>query len=273
MKSILQILLPGIAIYLIYTNLGLRWGILAFLIYVLLAFIVKRPDLLMVKGAKRYKEDPQEGLAIMEKALRTKRLKTDYVLYYSFMCLKAGEYDRAEEILDIAAHRKMSPDQSCRATVNRSLLFWKKGELEKAISILEEQMKLGKDRSVYGTLGQLLILSGRLQRAMELNREAYTFDKYDEAIVDNLALNYRLAGDLDSSWNLYKELTGKRLGVPIPYYNAGETLYALGRKEEARDMMQNALGYSFSSLAVISKEEIEERMAQISAEIEENEKN
>ncbi len=273
MKSILQILLPGIAIYLIYTILGLRWGILAFLVYALIYCFIKRPDILMVKGAKQYKADPEKGLAIMEKAMKTNRLKTDYVLYYSFVCLKAGEYDRAEEILDAAAHRNMSPEQSCRAAVNRSLLLWKRGDTPKAISILEEQLKLGKDRSVYGTLGQLLILNGQMQRAMELNREAYVFDKYDEAIVDNLALNYRLAGDLDSSWNLYKELTGKRLGVPIPYYNAGETLYAMGRKEEARDMMQNALGYSFSSLAVISREEIEERMAQISAEIEENEKN
>lgn len=273
MKSILQILLPGIIIYLIYINLGLLYGALALAAYCLLYCFIKRPDLLMIKGAKRYKNNPEEGLAVMEKALRTKRLKTDYVLYYSFMCLKAGKYDRAAEILDMAAQRKMTPEQCCRAAVNRSLLLWRQGDMEKAISILEEQLKLGKDKSVYGTLGQLLILSGKLQRAMELNREAYVFDKYDEAIVDNLALNYRLAGDLDSSWNLYKELTGKRLGVPIPYYNAGETLYAMGRKEEARDMMQNALGYSFSSLAVISKEEIEARMAEISAEIEENEKN
>lgn len=273
MKSIVAILVPGLAIYLIYTNLGLRWGLLALAAYLLISCFLKLPDILMINGAKQYKTDPEKGLATMEKAFRTKRLKTDYILFYSFMCLKAGEYDRAEEILNAASHKQMTAEQSCRAAVNRALLLWKQGNIEKAISILEEQLKLGKDRSVYGTLGQLLLLNGQMQRAMELNQEAYTFDKYDEAIVDNLALNYRLAGDLDSSWNLYKELTGKRLGVPIPYYNCGETLYALGRKEEALDMMQNALGYSFSNLAVVTREEIEARMAEISAEIEENEKN
>ena len=126
----------------------------------------------------------------------------------------------------------------------------------------------GEMRTFAYLLGQLLLLNGKLQRAMEVNQEAYTFDKYDEAICDNLALNYRLCGDLDSSWNLYKELTGKKLGVPVPYYNCGETLYAMGQKEEAIDMMQRALAYPFSKLAVVSRAEIEARIAAIEAELE-----
>ncbi len=272
MQYIFSFFLPAAVIFLAF-RVSLPIGFLALFIYLAAFIFVKLPDILLIQGVKQFSRDPEKGLDKMEKALKTRRLRISYILYYSFMCLKAGELDRAERVLDVAAHKKMKPQEACRAAVNRALLVWKRGDLPKAISILEEQLKLGKDKDVYGTLGQLLLLNGQLQRAMEVNREAYTFDKYDEAIVDNLALNYRLAGDLDSSWNLYKELTGKKLGVPVPYYNCGETLYAMGRKEEALDMMQNALSYSFSKLAVVSREEIVARMDQISAEIKEIEKN
>ncbi len=265
-QNVLSVILPAAVIFLAFQMGGVRIGLLVVVVYFVLAFFLKRPDFLMIRGGKMYKTSPEKALDIMEKALRTKRLRVEYILYYGFVCLKAGDTERAERVLDAAAHKKMSPETQVRATVNRALLYWQKGDIEKAISILEKQLKEGKDRAVYGTLGQLLLLNGQLQRAMEVNRDAYAFDKYDEAICDNLALNYRLCGDLDSSWNLYKELTGKKLGVPVPYYNCGETLYAMGQKEEAVSMMERALSYPFSKLAVVSREEIKARIAAIEEE-------
>ncbi len=267
LQHILTIFLPAALVFCTFRLGGIVPGIVVLSVYLLTAFFVKLPDILMVRGVKQYQKEPEKALDTMEKALKTKRLRTEYILYYSFMCLKAGEYDRAERILDVAAHRKMKPQTQARAAVNRALLLWKQGNIGKAISVLEAQLKDGKDKAVYGTLGQLLILNGQLQRALEVNREAYVFDKYDEAICDNLALNLRLSGDLDSSYNMYKELTDKKLGVPIPYYNCGETLYAMGRKEDAIDMMERALAYPFSTLAVVSRAEIEARIEEIRAEL------
>lgn len=267
MQYILTVFLPAALIFCCFRLGGIVLGILALCLYILIAGFVKLPDLLMIKGAKVYNKDPEKGLTYMEKALRTKRLRPDFILYYGFVCLKAGKLEEAERILDAAAHKKLKPETEARAVVNRSLLYWKKGNIEKAISILETQLKEGKNAAVYGTLGQLLLLNGQLQRAMEVNQDAYAFDKYDEAIVDNLALTYRLSGDLDSSFSMYKELTSKKLGVPLPYYHYGETLYAMGRKEEAVEMMEKALTYSFSSLAAVPKETVEARLAEIKSEI------
>lgn len=267
LQHILTIFLPAMLVYLAFRLGGVLPGTIVLAVYLLTAIFLKLPDLLMIRGVKQYGKDPQKALDMMEKALKTKRLRTEYILYYGFMCLKAGEFDRAERVLDAAAHRKMKPETQTRAAVNRALLLWKKGDIDKAISILEVQLKEGKDKAVYGTLGQLLILNGQLQRALEVNRDAYAFDKYDESICDNLALNLRLTGDLDSSYNMYKELTDKKLGVPIPYYNCGETLYAMGQKEEAADMMERALGYPFSKLAAVSRAEIEARIQEIRAEL------
>ncbi len=267
MQYVFTVLLPAALIVCAFRLGGVAWGLAALGVYLLAAVYIKLPDLLMIRGSKVYNKNQEKGLRYMDKALKTRRLRVEYILFYGFVCMKAGEFDRAEEILDAAAHKKMRPETACRAAVNRALLVWKKGDLPKAISILEEQLKQGKDKAVYGTLGQLLILNGQLQHALEINRDAYAFDKYDESITDNLALNLRLCGDLDSSYNLYKELTGKRLGVPVPYYNCGETLYAMGEKEEAIEMMEKALSYPFSKLAVVSRAEIEARIAEIEAEI------
>ncbi len=270
MQYIFQVLLPAALIFCMFRLGGVALGFAGLGVYLAITVFLKLPDMLMIQGSKAYAKDPEKGLAYMEKAMKTRRLRTDYILYYGFMCLKAGKLDKAEEVLDAAAHKKMSQETACRAAVNRALLVWQKGDLPKAISILEEQLKIGKDKAVYGTLGQLLLLNGQLQRAMEVNRDAYAFDKYDESIVDNLALNYRLCGDLDSSYAMYKELTDKKLGVPVPYYNCGETLYAMGEKEEAVEMMERALRYPFSRLAVVSREKIEARIAEIEEEIKKN---
>lgn len=266
-QHILTIFLPAVFVFCAFRLGGIAIGSIVLAAYLLSAIFIKLPDLLMIRGVKQYGKEPEKALDTMEKALKTKRLRPEYMLYYGFMCLKTGEYDRAERILNAAAHKKMKPETEVRATVNRALLLWKQGDIEKAISILEAQLKEGKDKAVYGTLGQLLILNGQLQHGLEINREAYVFDKYDEAICDNLALNLRLCGDLDSSYAMYKELTDKKLGVPVPYYNAGETLYAMGKKEEALEMMERALSYPFSKLAVISRAEIEARIAEIQAEL------
>lgn len=276
MKAILTILVPALILALLFKYAGIWGGIIGFAVYLLFILIIKMPDYLMISASKLYRQNPErakEALNRMEKALRTKRLRAEYVQYYGFMALKAGDIARAERVLTQGEKMKMSEETRCRAAVNRALLAWQKGQKEEAIHILEEQLKLGEDKAVYGTLGQFLLQNGQLQHALELNKKAYAFDKYDEAITDNLALTYRLTGDIDSSANLYKELTGKRLGVPIPYYHYGETLYVMGKKEEAIEYMEKALTYTFSHLAVVSREEIQRRIEEIKAEIAETEKN
>ncbi len=271
MKSVFTILIPALAIVLLFRFTGVWGGLAGFAVYFIGMIFIKLPDYLMILAGMQYEKNREKSLAYMEKALKTKRLRVEYILYYGFVCLKAGEVERAERVLAEAEGKKMSPETACRAAVNRALLVWKKGDIAKAIEILEEQLKIGENKAVYGTLGQLLLQNGQLQRAREVNERAFVFDKYDEAITDNLALTYRMTGDIDSSVNLYKELTGKRLGIPLPYYNYGETLYGIGRKAEAIEMMEKALAYPFSALAVVSRDEICARIAQIEAEIKESE--
>lgn len=266
MKSVFTILLPALAIVLLFRLTGIVGGTIGFFIYFFVMVFIKLPDYYMILAGMKYEKNREKSLNYMEKALKTKRLRTEYILYYGFVCLKAGEIQRAERVLQAVEGRKMSPQTESRAAVNRALLVWKKGDLPEAIRILENQLEIMEDKAVYGTLGQFLLLNGQLQRAKEVNTQAAVFDKYDESIADNLALTYRYLGDIDSSLNLYKELTNKRLGIPIPYYNYGETLYMVGRKEEAIEMMEKALSYPISELSTVSREEIRARIAAIEAE-------
>lgn len=260
MKTIFTVLLPALGIVLLFQLTGVLGGVIGFCIYFFTMIFIKLPDYYMILAGVKYEKNREKSLNYMEKALKTKRLRTEYILYYGFVCLKAGEIERAERVLKMAEGKKMSPQTACRAAVNRALLVWKKGDIKEAIRILEEQLEIGEDKAVYGTLGQLLLQNGQLQRAKELNERAAVFDKYDESIQDNLALTYRMTGDIDSSLNLYKELCGKRLGVPVPYYNYGETLYMVGRKEEAIEMMEKALSYPISALSVVSRADIRARI-------------
>lgn len=263
----IKYIIPVIIMYVIFWKLGPTWGFLGIAVYLFATVLLKLPEYIMMTGGIKYKKDPEKAFKIMERALKTGRLKQDYVLYLGYLYMREGQFENAERVLGRADENKMIKDVRLRFRLNQAMLLWKKGDLNSAIALMEEAHENEPSSAVYGYLGYFYIQKGDLLKALEYNKEAYMFDKYDEAIADNLALNYRLLGDLEASLKIYEELTDKRLGMPIPYYNYGETLYELGRKEDALEMMDKALSYNITALAAVSKSQIRYRADEISREL------
>ena len=82
MQHILTVFLPAALVFCMFRLGGMQLGLLTLCVYLIVAIFIKLPDILMIQGAKAYKKNPEKGLAYMEKAFRTKRLRTEYILYY-----------------------------------------------------------------------------------------------------------------------------------------------------------------------------------------------
>lgn len=264
LKLLLTIILP-IAIIYILAGINIFLAIGAAAVFIVLFLILKLSDILMMRGAMIYAKDPVKALKLMAKGFSMKSPSPKYSVYYSYVCMREGKWEQAGESIKKIETFKLEQAEKVRFEINKSLFYWKQGELEKAIQLLEELLSDGESTAIYTNLGYFLILQKNYERALEINLKAYEYSETDAGIIDNLALTYYHLGEYEKSQDLYAELTEKKLNMPIPYYHYGELLYTLGKREEAIDMMEQALEFNFTHLAAVSKKEIRQRLEEITA--------
>jgi len=131
--------------------------------------------------------------------------------------------------------------------------------------MLEEVFATYKTTTVYGSLGYLMLLKGDLEKALAFNQEAYEYNDNNSVIVDNLALNYYLLGELDKAEEIYEKLMTKNPTYPEAYYNYGLTLEAKNKIDKALEVMEKALDFKFSFLSNVSREEVENKIQELKA--------
>ena len=111
---------------------------------------------------------------------------------------------------------------------------------------------------MYGNLGYFYILQGEIEKALELNKEAYDFSSDDAIILDNLAFSYYLSGNIDKAEEIYIKMhEQKKPAFPEGYYNYGLVALKKGDKEKAKELFEKALLQKFSYLSDLTRETVE----------------
>lgn len=206
-----------------------------------------------------------EAIMWLNKAASRKDCKPTYLIGYSFLLLKLGKLELAEEMLNRARGTKLGREEEMGLESNTSLLLWKQGRLEEATAKMEKLYAEYKNTNLYGTLGYFYILSGDLDKALSFNQEAYEFNESGAVIIDNLGQTYYLRGEYAEALRMYEKLEGLKPNFPEAYYNHGLVLQALGRREEALDRMKKALDYPISLLSTVTKEEMDAAIESLQA--------
>lgn len=266
-KALTGFIIPVVVIILaILFNVWL--GLAAAIIYMAVLLYISRASVYTLFGSRNYSlGKTEQALKWFSQAYSTGKALVRSSSSYAYILLKSGETIKAEEIL-----QKLLKDNSTSEDVPYvksilALAIWKKGDIDTAAAMLEEVIETYKTTSVYGSLGYLLILKGDLEKALQFNLEAYEYNSTDKIILDNLGQNYYLLGLYDKSREIYEPFVRKAPTFPEPYYNYGLLLVKMGETETALDMMKKALNYKFSYLSSISREEIEAKIQEISANL------
>lgn len=269
-KFFSNILLPVLAVVFISLYGGLLPGIIAsaiIIIYWIYKFI---PSVYMSLGNFYYHKDNSKMFDFYEKAYQTGRLNAEQKLYYAYIAMREGRMEKAERLFNAILSYKQQPDLMARARLNYALFLWKSGNLDEALELTEKVFKDYKSSVSYGNYGYLLILKGDLDKALEINLEAYDYNDSNPVIADNLGQNYYLLGKYEESREIFEKLIAAKPQFPIPYYNYAKTLYALGEKQEALENLNRALQYPFSFVAELSRDEVEAMITKIEEEINKN---
>lgn len=191
---------------------------------------------------------------------------------YAFLLLKRfGETQRAEKILKRTLNIPGLLNNDKNYTrLNLALVYFYKGELDAAIELGEEIYKEYKTTNFFASYGYFFIAGGQLEKALEINLEAYEFNNKNTVILDNLGQTYLLLEEYEKSEEIYKELMSLEPTFPEAYYNYGQLKEKLGDIDEAIYQMKTAMQKEFSYLTTIDGDMIRSNIERLYEEKDKN---
>lgn len=194
-----------------------------------------------------------------------KVLLASYLLPYSLLLIRAGEYEKAKQVLlDVQKAPDLNLERKQQLYVNYGVALWKLGDEEGAIRNLEAAHHKYPSGIVYQTLGYLYIEQGNKEKALSYNEEALEYDHEDPIVLDNMGQTfYRLLNDKESALEYFKK-AHKINSTKI------DTLYFLakydienGNDKAALEKIEIALAGNFSPLNYATEEKLNHLKAQI----------
>jgi len=221
-----------------------------------------------IKASSAYqKGNIQETLTWLDKAYKTGSAKVSLVTTYGYVLLKYGKLEEARKIIDEQlSSSNLSKVERYKVKSNSALALWKKGQLDEAISMLEEMIPHYINTSVYGSLGYLYNLKDGLEKALKFNLEAYDYNNTNGVILDNLGQTYFLKGDFEKAAEIFNKLMDLKPKFPEAFYDYALVLDKMGDKEKCIEKLRNALLYKPNYLSAITTEDIESKLAQMEKE-------
>lgn len=243
--------------------LGSVLGLLTAVIYLL---IVMRGDIFMIRGTKKIKSgEIKKGIELYEKGIKS-HTKTEYELYACYAFLRYGYPDKCIAYLEKAEkNKKLTPAQKAEIASTKGLYLWKTGDMEGAEKEFLKAHELSLNSSTYSQLGFILLDEKKFDEALALNLEAAEYNDSDPSIMDNLAMSYFYGGENDKALKIYEGIMEKGTRFPVVHYNYALVLEKAGRLSEAAEQLDEALGYKFSYLASVSRDEVEKKLDSINS--------
>jgi tetratricopeptide (TPR) repeat protein len=181
-----------------------------------------------------------------------------YLLSYSVILIREGEYQKAREFL--VKHQNnplMSGENKKQLFVNYAACVYKLGDLPKAISVLETQHAKEPSGMIFETLGYLYIEAGEKEKALEYNQKALEYDDEDPITLDNLGQTYfRLYDDKQKALEYFQAAHKIKPGQIDTLYFLAQYDIESGAKDEAKEKLQTALKGRFSPLNFATKEKV-----------------
>lgn len=227
-----------ILLYLIYTNLSLIF--------------------LVIANKKYTNKKIDEAMPWYDRAYNFKYCKPYIKIIYTYILLRQGDVEKSEKILRAVMKQKLSQKDKINASLNLSLVLWKKDNLDEAIKLLQDLYDAGiKTTLIYQNLGYYLIVKGNYEEALKFNLEASEYSSTDLSLLDNLAISYYYLKDYDKAMEIYNKLIPNNPSFVTSYYYYAKTLIAQEKYEEALEALKRALNCRFSFISSIPKTVVE----------------
>jgi Flp pilus assembly protein TadD len=239
------------------------------LILLLLGYVIfrARANYYALRGTGMFnKGDYEQALVWFKKAYDSKPCPEAHQIGYGYILMRSGNAKQAEPILKQIQHKTKNKDNLIQAQCNLATSYWLQGRKEECLSLLEEVFEQYKNSLVYGNLGYFKLLNGDFEAALAFNLEAYAYNSDDKTIIDNLAYNYYLLGQMEQAEEIFAQLVPKSPKFADPHYFYALTLEKQGKFEAAIEQIQLALSKDAAFITPITRAEIEQVALRLNVE-------
>ena len=209
----------------------------------------------------------QEALALYQDAYSKGMDKPRLLHGYSVLLIRMNEFDKALEVLKkLEQQPGLQPKDRVDLHVNYALILWKKGYLDRAMQILEDEFRHLKNGSMYSIIGYLKIEQGDAQEALRFNQEALEYDDSDAVFLDNMGQTYyRLLGDKETAKTYFdKAIAIKPNAIDTNYFLAQYDIEC-GDLSKAKERLELAAKGIFSPLNYATPVLVAQKLKEIDA--------
>ena len=267
MNTLLTAVIIGAGLFFTY-----RWNIFAglalsvfLLVYGVYHFM---PQIYRSRGAKCFGEADYAGAKKWYgKAVETGRAKVDIKIEYSYVLLRTGDVDAAEQIVDNMLCYKLKPQYKGRAVIQRCMCYYKKGNIDEAIADAEELYNDGfKNTMLYGMLGFFkLVKAPKAQETFDFCTEAISFAPDDRDIMDNMLICYYNRGEYDKAKEISDKVLEKQPKFVEAWYHGAQIDNKLKRYDDALEKLERINECNRSFMTTVSESEVENLRAEVTA--------
>ncbi len=258
MKFIWVILLCA-ALFFVY-RYSLLLGIILSVVLVLYGIYHYLPQIYRYKGRVYFNEGNYAAAKRMfKKAVDTVHAKGDIRMEYSYILLRTGDIEEAEQIVNNMLCYKIKPEYRGRAIIQRCMCYYKRGNIDEAI---EDGMELFNEgyRSImlYGMLGFFKILKDPMsQETFDFCMEAYDYADDDRDICDNLLICYYNRGEYEKAKEISDQILEKSPKFVEAWYHGAQIDYKLGNYAEALEKLEKIGECHRSFMTTIPEKDVE----------------
>lgn len=228
------------------------------------------PEFYRIKGRKYFASaDYVSARNMFKKAVDTGHAKADIKMEYSYVLLRTGEIDEAEQIVNNMLAYKIKPEYRNKAIIQRCMCYYKKGNFDEAY---EDAMELYNDgyRSImlYGMIGYFKIVKDALSNdTFNFCKEAYEYADDDRDIRDNLAICYYNRGEYEKAKEISDKVLEDKPKFVEAWYHAAQIDNKLGLYKDALEKLEYIKDCNRSFMTTISEEAVVALREEISAKI------
>jgi len=213
------------------------------------------------------KGDYKKALELYEEAYSKGMDQPRLLRAYSILLIRTNRFDQALEVIKkMEKTPGLTDKDKVDMHMNYAIILWKKGYLERAIKILEDELRHTRNGTLYSVLGYLKIEAGDSLEAVRFNEEALDYDDADPVFLDNMGQTYyRLVGDKKKAKEYFERAIAiKPDAIDTNYFLA---LYDLEEEnlDSARERLKTGREGFFSPLNYATPELIDEQLSRLNA--------
>ncbi len=217
---------------------------------------IRRGYIIFYKAAvKLKKENNPEVWKMMKKALAA-HVDEERTVLISTAFIQQDDVDYGVTTLENFIPNCKDAHWRGQAIIALSMGYWKKGQLNKAIDMLQDLRGSGYvDGNLQINLETYLLEKGDLKEAKKLITESRKMGGESNGLLDNRGLYYILTGDWNKASEVYDELIDERNAkFPEAYIHGAQVKIHQKKLSEAIDRVGWSLSKRFTNTCTISKE-------------------